>query len=61
MGTMTKVIFGNHSSVLVPRQDRDGIRNFYAGQEDRIAQVIAGWADTLLTAKTETGEVSKTP
>ena len=26
---MTKVIFGNHSSVLVPRQDRDGIRKFY--------------------------------
>src|SRR5476651_1409453 len=26
---MTKVIFGNHSSVIVPRQDRDSIRNFY--------------------------------
>ncbi len=26
---MAKVIFGNHSSVLVPRQDRDSIRNFY--------------------------------
>ena len=26
---MTKVIFGNHSSVLVPRQDRDSIRKFY--------------------------------
>jgi hypothetical protein len=26
---VAKVIFGNHSSVLVPRQDRDGIRNFY--------------------------------
>src|ERR1700747_676236 len=26
---MAKVIFGNHSSVLVPRQDRDGIRTFY--------------------------------
>ena len=26
---MAKVIFGNHSSVLVPRQDRDGIRKFY--------------------------------
>jgi catechol 2,3-dioxygenase-like lactoylglutathione lyase family enzyme len=23
------VIFGNHSSVIVPRQDRDGIRKFY--------------------------------
>ncbi len=26
---MATVIFGNHSSVLVPRQDRDGIRRFY--------------------------------
>ena len=26
---MAKVIFGNHSSVIVPQQDRDGIRNFY--------------------------------
>jgi hypothetical protein len=26
---MAKVIFGNHSSVLVPRQDRDSIRDFY--------------------------------
>ena len=26
---MTKVIFGNHSSVLVPLQDRDSIRKFY--------------------------------
>ena len=26
---MAKVNFGNHSSVLVPRQDRDGIRKFY--------------------------------
>lgn len=26
---MTKVILGNHSSVLVPRQDRDNIRKFY--------------------------------
>ena len=26
---MSKVIFGNHSSVIVPRQDRDGIRRFY--------------------------------
>ena len=24
-----KVIFGNHSSVIVPRQDRDSIRKFY--------------------------------
>jgi len=27
--TMAKVIFGNHSSVIVPRKDRDGIRKFY--------------------------------
>jgi hypothetical protein len=26
---MAKVTFGNHSSVLVPRQDRDRIRSFY--------------------------------
>jgi hypothetical protein len=26
---MAKVIFGNHSSVIVPRQDRDSIRRFY--------------------------------
>ena len=26
---MAKVIFGNHSSVLVPRQQRDSIRKFY--------------------------------
>ena len=28
---MPRVIFGNHSSVLVPRQDRDSIRQFYCG------------------------------
>ncbi len=26
---MAKVIFGNHSSVIVPRSDRDKIRKFY--------------------------------
>jgi len=26
---MAKVIFGNHSSVVVPRQDRDSFREFY--------------------------------
>jgi len=26
---MAKVIFGNHASVIVPRQDRDSIRKFY--------------------------------
>lgn len=28
---MTKVIFGNHSSVIVPLQDRENIRKFYCG------------------------------
>lgn len=28
---MAKVIFGNHSSVIVPRQERDRIREFYCG------------------------------
>ena len=28
---MAKVIFGNHSSVLVPRGDRESIRKFYCG------------------------------
>ena len=32
---MTKIIFGNHSSVLVPRQDRENIRKFYC-------EVLAG-------------------
>jgi catechol 2,3-dioxygenase-like lactoylglutathione lyase family enzyme len=26
---MAKVVFGNHLSVIVPRQDRDSIRKFY--------------------------------
>ena len=26
---MAKIIFGNHSSVMVPRQNRDSIRKFY--------------------------------
>ena len=26
---MTKATFSNHSAVIVPRQDRDGIRNLY--------------------------------
>ena len=26
---MAKIVFGNHSSVLVPRQDRDAIRRLY--------------------------------
>ncbi len=26
---VAKVIFGNHSTVMVPRQDRDSIRKFY--------------------------------
>src|SRR5665213_1980942 len=28
---MAKIIFGNHSSVIVPRKDRDSIRKFYCG------------------------------
>jgi hypothetical protein len=28
---MAKVIFGNHSSILVPQRDRDRIRKFYCG------------------------------
>jgi hypothetical protein len=28
---MAAVTLGNHSSVLVPRRDRDGIRSFYCG------------------------------
>lgn len=38
-----------------------GAEHMYAGQEDRVAQVIASWADTLLPANTEKGEVPKTP
>ncbi len=26
---MTKVVFGNHAAVVVPRQDRDRVRTFY--------------------------------
>jgi len=41
---MAKVIFGNHSSVLVPRQDRDSIEedlSFYeeAGEGPNVARV----------------------
>ena len=28
---MAKVVFGNHSSVIVPRQDRESVRKFYCG------------------------------
>lgn len=28
---MAKIVFGNHSSVLAPRQDREKIREFYCG------------------------------
>jgi hypothetical protein len=28
-GSIAKATFGNHSSVLVPRRDRDSIRRFY--------------------------------
>jgi len=35
---MEKVIFGNHSSVIVPRKDRDSIRKFYC---DVLGGIIA--------------------
>ena len=35
---MAKVMFGNHSSVIVPQQDRDSIRKFYC---DVLGGVIA--------------------
>lgn len=28
---MAKIVFGNHSSVLVPRKEREAIRKFYCG------------------------------
>ncbi len=37
-----------------------GADHMYAGQEDRVAQVIASWADTLLPANKKS-EVPKTP
>jgi hypothetical protein len=37
----------------------EGADHMYAGQEDRVAQVIANWADTLLPANTEKSEVPK--
>ncbi len=39
----------------------EGADHMYAGQEDRVAQVTASWADTLLPANTEKSEVPKTP
>ncbi len=38
-----------------------GADHMYAGEEDRVAEVIASWADTLLPANTEKGQVPKTP
>jgi dienelactone hydrolase len=38
-----------------------GADHMYMGQEDRVAQVIASWADTLLSANTEKRETPKTP
>lgn len=35
-----KVVFGNHSAVIVPRKDRDRIRNFYCD--------VLGWLDAYL-------------
>jgi hypothetical protein len=48
---MTKVIFGNHSSVIVPRQERENIRRFYCevlggkitkGESDRDFLLLGG-------------------
>lgn len=38
-----------------------GANHMYVGQEDRVAQVIANWADTLLLANTEKRETPKNP
>ena len=38
-----------------------GADHMYVGQEDRVAQVIASWADTLLSANTEKRETPKNP
>jgi dienelactone hydrolase len=35
--------------------------HMYDGQEDRVAQVIANWADTLLSANTERSRTPKNP
>ena len=47
---MAKVIVGNHSSVIVPRNERDGIRKFYC-------DVLGGKITTEKT--TETSFVSE--
>jgi hypothetical protein len=39
----------------------EGADHVYAGQQGRVAQVIASWADMLLPANTEKSEVPKTP
>jgi hypothetical protein len=38
-----------------------GADHLYAGQEDQVAGIIASWADTLLPANTEKGEIPKKP
>jgi hypothetical protein len=38
-----------------------GADHMYEGQEDRVAQVIASWADTLLSANAERSGTPKDP
>ncbi len=38
-----------------------GADHMYAGQEDHVADIIASWADTLLTANTGKSEIPKRP
>jgi len=38
-----------------------GADHMYHGQEDHVAQVIASWADAVLSANTEKGEIPKAP
>jgi hypothetical protein len=44
---MAKVIFGNHSSVIVPRKDRDNIRKFYCEDPGGNA---GGWSGSTKTS-----------
>ena len=50
---MTRVILGNHSAVLVPRQDRDKIRKFYCDVlgckiTREVDQSVAGASGSML-------------
>jgi hypothetical protein len=52
---MAKVIFGNHSSVIVPRKDRDSIRNSIAtssaakSQKRSMTGTSIAWAITSIS------------